>query len=231
MKKTAKFLAGLAVAVLCVSTARAVWDSTLGNAPDSYKLCFGSGANSCVSGSTVGNYVNLLVGGNTVLNTNASGVAVTGTLNVTGASTFSTVLSSFTSANPAGSISATALNACIAGSTVSLTLPAQTSTVWVGFSGASTTSVLGSTVTVGILIDGAYATVAGVTETSALGLKTVGQWATVGGDDLNMSFPSVPITVTAGASHNFCLTMKSTSGTAYIDNNASIAVFEAHFLP
>lgn len=73
-------LALLAVAALGVG-ARAVWDSTLGNMPNTYPLCWGAGASACFFGnSTTGQ-----IGVNTQSPTNT--LTVSGTANVTGATT------------------------------------------------------------------------------------------------------------------------------------------------
>lgn len=158
-------------------------------------------------------------------------VSVTGS---TIAAVFTPMLSSFTVVNATGSYTNTTLNACIAQSTASLTLPSGGSgTISVSYVGSSSSTVSGSTVTVGILVDGAYATIAGVAETSSKGIVSFGQGTSLaqGGQDMNISFGPIPITGLSAASHSVCLTIKSTSGQVTLDSVNNISLFSVYYLP
>ncbi len=89
MKKIAASFLALAGLVVFSTVARAVWDSTLGNMPEKYQLCWGLSNNACIYGGTVSNLVRIQTGGVDALTVNASQVVtVPGTFAVTGASTF-----------------------------------------------------------------------------------------------------------------------------------------------
>lgn len=250
-KTVGRFLKSiLALALLCIisTTARAVWDSTLGNMPDTYRLCWGLASNACIYGSTVSNYVRIQTGGVDAITVNSSqavgipgalsvtgNTTIAGTLAVTGAITATTSMSSFTVANATGSITQTGVNLCIAQSTVSLTLPSQISTIWVSYSGASSSTVAGSTITVGVLIDGGYATIAGIAQSSTKGILSVGNGRAgasgVGGNDVSLSFGPLPISGLSAGSHTLCLVEASTSGTLFPDSAGEISAFTAYYLP
>ncbi len=92
MKNLAKKVGSAALALLLLaggaSVARAVWDSTTGNMPNNYFLCFGANNSDCVTGNSAAHAVSLVVNGSTVLSgTPTGGVSVPGALAVTGAST------------------------------------------------------------------------------------------------------------------------------------------------
>lgn len=78
------------LAVVCLAAlsgvARAVWDSTTGNMPNYYGLCFGSNSTDCFSGNSIAHALSLVVNGSTALSINSSqAVSVPGALTVTGA--------------------------------------------------------------------------------------------------------------------------------------------------
>lgn len=251
LKKIGQSFLALAALVVLSTLAHAVWDSTLGNMPSSYQLCWGLNSTACLYGNTQGsNYVRIQTGGTDALTINGSqlvtvpgnlgvtgtttltgNVTASGTLAVTGATTFTTNLSSFTVGNATGTYTQTALNNCVAQSTRTLNLPSQISTIWVSYVGASSVTVTGSTITVGILIDGAYVTVAGVSETASRGILSVGNGVAVGGNDVNIGFSAVPVTSLGAGAHNICLTAASTSGALTIDSVNEISAFTAYYLP
>lgn len=166
----------------------------------------------------------------------ATGVTLTGTTAV-GAATFTPNLSSFTVSNATGAMTATTLGQCVSVSSVSLSPPSYVSTVWVSFSGASTMSVVGSTATLGVMVDGAFAKIGGtngVLETTTKGIISVAVNNTAAsqiGQDINMSFGPLPIVVTAGAQHQFCLTADVTSGVLTLDTLNSIPQFTVAYYP
>lgn len=89
LKKIGKSFLALAALVVLSTVARAVWDSTTGNMPNSYQLCWGLSNNACIYGSTLtSNYVRIQTAGVDALTINGSQVVtVPGAFAVTGAST------------------------------------------------------------------------------------------------------------------------------------------------
>ncbi len=217
------------------------------NLQDSWNLTWGV-KKVGIYASSVSNYMRVFINNTDMMSVTTTGVGigtnsptntlsvsgnanVTGTLTVTGASTFTAPLSSFTVTNATGSYTQTTLASCVNKSTVSLTLTAPVSTIWITYSGASSSTIIGSTVAVGVLIDGAYATIAGVAETSSKGILSVGQGQANGNNDFNMSFGPLPISGLAAGSHNLCLLLSTSGGTATIDTVNEISAFSAYFIP
>ena len=88
MKKIAQSFLALAALVVLSTVSRAVWDSTLGNMPSTYPLCWGLASNACIYGSTVSNFVRIQTGGIDALTVNSSqAVGIPGNLSVTGTTT------------------------------------------------------------------------------------------------------------------------------------------------
>ena len=88
MKKIAQSFLALAALVVLSTVSRAVWDSTLGNMPSTYPLCWGLASNACIYGSTVSNFVRIQTGGIDALTVNSTqAVGIPGNLSVTGTTT------------------------------------------------------------------------------------------------------------------------------------------------
>ncbi len=144
----------------------------------------------------------------------------------TPAANFSPALSSFTTTGTSGltgTFNTTTLSTCVAGSTVSLNLPI-TGNVAVYFNGAMSNASLNGLIMVGVMVDGTYVN----GETSAKGLTMVKEQ--VATDNNNMSFSAI-VTGLASGTHNFCLAVAATFGTATIDNTNSIATLSVYMLP
>lgn len=97
MKKILQSLLAVAVLVVCSTLARAVWDSTTGNMPNSYNLCWGLNSTACIYGSTISNYVRIQIGGVDKVTVTSTGMGVLNTapsvaLDVTGAAKVSSTL-------------------------------------------------------------------------------------------------------------------------------------------
>lgn len=149
-------------------------------------------------------------------------VSVTGT---SPAATFTPNLSSFTvSGALSGTFTNTTLGACISGSTITLNLPTNVGSVFVGFNGAISDGNLAANISVGILIDGGFAN----GETNAKGLTSVMQAVTT--DNNNMSFSTILTGLAAGA-HNVCLAPFVSAGTGTIDSTNSVAKLWMYMLP
>ena len=101
MKKIALIALAMVGLATLAPRVRAVWDSTLGNMPSYYPLCWGLNSTACIYGNTNGgNYVRIQTGGIDAIQVNGSQqVTVPGTLSVTGAVTASAGINS--SAGPA----------------------------------------------------------------------------------------------------------------------------------
>ncbi len=155
----------------------------------------------------------------------------TGNLNVSGtlgspSATFLPALSSFTTTGTAGltgTFLTTTLSTCVAGSTVSLSLPIAGS-VAVYFTGSISNASLGGLEFVGVMVDGTFTN----GETASKGLVTVKEQ--VATDTNNMSFSTI-VTGLAAGSHSFCLAVASTVGAGTIDNTNSIATLSVYMLP
>lgn len=88
MKKILQSILAILAIAVCSTMASAVWDSTLGNMPNTYQLCWGAAANSCLYGSTNGNYVRMQTGGIDALTVDTNQkVTVPGALTVAGTET------------------------------------------------------------------------------------------------------------------------------------------------
>lgn len=151
-------------------------------------------------------------------------------INASGQTTFNPAISSGT---PSGSISGTftqtTLLACQAASTQTLTLPAGCSgKVLLVFHGSAGSSVINSTITVGILQDGGYLT----GESATKGIVSMGDPNLTGlaGEDFNLSFPKIVSGLTC-AVHSWCLAFMTTSGTGTIESTRADSVFTAVPLP
>ncbi len=165
-----------------------------------------------------------------VVNSNYITESATG-VTIAGATSFSTNLSSFTVANATGVYTQTTLNVCVAKSTVSLTLPTGITTIWVGYAGASSATVAGSTTTIGVLLDSGYATIAGVAETSGRGIVTVGNGQLIGSNDVNLSFGPLPISGLSAGTHTLCLLLDNSGGAVSLDSSNEISAFTASYFP
>ena len=82
MKKIALLALVVLNLVAWPKAVKAVWDSTGGNMPNAYPLCWGAGATACLTGNSATSGV--AIGGTTAP---TSTLSVNGTLNVTGATT------------------------------------------------------------------------------------------------------------------------------------------------
>lgn len=87
MKKIAQSFLALAALVVLSTVSRAVWDSTLGNMPNSYELCWGLSSNACLYGSTISNFVKIQIGGVDQVTVTSTNVALAGNLTVSGSET------------------------------------------------------------------------------------------------------------------------------------------------
>ena len=88
LKNIGKVVLGIGLAVFSVTAARAVWDSTTGNMPNFYRLCWGLDQDACIYGSSVSNYVRIQTGGTDAITIDsAQAVTLSGALTVTGAVT------------------------------------------------------------------------------------------------------------------------------------------------
>lgn len=90
MKKLIKAVLAVALVAFFSSVALAVWDSTTGNMPNFYNLCFGSGSSDGMTGSSITHYVELFTNSAVGIYINSSGqvgigtAAPTNTLSVSG---------------------------------------------------------------------------------------------------------------------------------------------------
>lgn len=248
-----KRLAILAAMLLSgVRPALAVWDSTMGPLQDGDRIRWGN-AHTYISGagnSASAGYVRMGVGDTDAIFVDASGnlgvgaapttklsvtgnANVTGTLAVTGAATFTAPLSSYTVANATGVYTLTTLGTCVSQSTVSLTLPSPNTTIWVSYSGASSGTVANSSATIGVIVDGGYATIGTIAETSTRGILRVGNGTGVAaGQNVNMSFGPLPISgLSTGVSHTLCLALYSSSGVQSLDSINQLSLFTAWYQP
>lgn len=144
---------------------------------------------------------------------------------------FTPNLSSNTTVNlSSANITQSSLGPCLSGSTIGLTMNGSTSALDVFFVGGASVTVVGSTVTLAVLVDGAYVYGAN----SVLGNLSVGNGLAtggVGGNDLNLSFNLPIFGLATGATHNVCLSVASSSGKVVIDSQNQAARFGAYLLP
>lgn len=131
--------------------------------------------------------------------------------------------SSTTSGNLSGTFMNTTLAACVSGSTITLTLPANVGKIMVGLNGTISVNSL-QPIMVGVLVDGAFVN----GESSTVGLIAPIEQTVLDGN--NVSF-AVPITGLSAATHNICLVTAVGSGTATIDSTNSAMRLWAYMLP
>ena len=87
MKKLLQSLLAVAVLAVLSVTARAVWDSTTGNMPITYPLCWGTGIASCWSSNTASTALVATFGGSAGMTVTSSVVTLPGNLTVAGTET------------------------------------------------------------------------------------------------------------------------------------------------
>lgn len=96
MNKLMKSFLALAMLVVCSTVCRAVWDSTTGNMPSLYQLCWGLNNSACIYGSTLtSNLVRIQTGGTDAITVNSTqqvGIQDTMTLTMPDASSTGTII-------------------------------------------------------------------------------------------------------------------------------------------
>ncbi len=113
LKNVGKVVLAIGLCVFTSTIARAIWDSTTGNMPNFYRLCWGLNSTACLYGNTVSNNVSIQTGGTDALTIDsAQAVAIGGNATVTGTLTNTGILT----ANSA--IRLTALNGSTTGQTI-----------------------------------------------------------------------------------------------------------------
>jgi hypothetical protein len=189
-----------------IDTGTATAPLTVGSSASSntYVVCISSQNGSCMAGVTGGGQ---LQGSNFAY---SNGVDVS---------------SSATTPSLTASVTGTTLGPCIASSTMTLTIPLGVSKIQYQYHGSWANSVLGDTIILGILVNGAF--VDG--ETTAIGLVTVTQ--AVAADNSNMSFSELISGLTGGTTYNVCLTGAVNAGTGTLNSTTGVSKAQMYMLP
>lgn len=88
LKNVGKVALAIGICVFTSTIARAVWDSTSGNMPNFYRLCWGLDSVACIYGSSISDNVSIQTGGTDALTIDsAQAIVMSGALTVNGALT------------------------------------------------------------------------------------------------------------------------------------------------